>query len=534
MRIYIPRNAFTPESLPPATCRRPARTPGGINLIASLLVAVVVGCISPSTMLAGETVPVTSTLDLQHPGAEIGTNFAGLSFEASLLLPGTNGLRYFRPDNQPLVQLFHMLGIRSLRLGGNTSDRDATRLPGPADWDSLFAFARVAQVKVIYCLHLYRGDSQVAVRTVKYITDHYAPWVEAFSIGQEPSSYPLITVNRRPVSEYTNPPAVKYSFSAYAQEWKQFADAITAANPSVKFGGPGVHDNPEWTREFIAGFGCSNHVALITEHLYPGGNGATVPTPEIGRGQMLGKDFVKTYQKLYDGFVPMAVTNRLPYRLEEVNSYYNSGATNVSNTFASALWGLDFMYWWAQHGAAGLNFHTGDRVAAGPTLQPCKYTAFFSTTTGFVICPLGYSLKAFSLGSHGRMVGASTLNPDSLNLSLYAVLGNDQNVYVTAINKESGPQARSADLTLQADSRDFTSAESMGLAVPGNDIAAIQGQTLGGSEIKEDLRWSGKWAPLTSPKSNCLPQGALKMEIPPASAILIRLKPNRGSELSGK
>ena len=50
-------------------------------------------------------------------------------------------------------------------------------------------------------------------------------------------------------------------------------------------------------------------------------------------------------------FVPQAISNALPYRLEEVNNYFNGGATNVSNTFASALWGLDFMYWWAAHGA---------------------------------------------------------------------------------------------------------------------------------------------------------------------------------------
>ena len=100
----------------------------------------------------------------------------------------------------------------------------------------------------------------------------------------------------------------------------------------------------------------------------------------------------------------MALSNSLPYRLEEVNNYFNGGATNVSNTFASALWSLDFMHWWAANGAAGLNFHTGDRVAAGSTLRPSRYTAFFSTANGFEVRPLGYGLKAFALGSRGRFV----------------------------------------------------------------------------------------------------------------------------------
>lgn len=501
--------------------------------ITFLLFAVMAGGISPLTTVASEPGAVTATLDVQHPGAEIGTNFSGLSFEASLLLPGKDGLRYFRPDNQPLINLFHTLNIRSLRIGGNTSDRNATRLPGPKDWDSLFAFAQAAQVKVIYCLQLYHGNPRVAVQTVKYIMGRYAPWVDGFSIGQEPSAYPLTAVEQPPVNE-REPAAEKYAYPAYAQEWKQFADDIVAAVPQVKLCGPGVHDNAEWARQFIAEFGSSNHVSLITEHLYPGGASGQVPTPEIGREQMLGKGFVNTYQKLYAGFVPVAAASGLPYRLEEVNNYYNGGATNVSDTFASALWGLDFMYWWAEHGAAGLNFHTGDRVASGKMLQVCKYTAFYSRENGLLVRPLGYGLKAFAVGGHGRMIPATISNPENLNVSLYAVLGDDQNLYVSVINKQSGDEARSVGLTLRLDHYGFTTAETMSLTAPGNDIACTQGQTLGGAVIKQDGSWNGKWTPLVSPALIHPSQGIVRMEVPPASAWIIKLNPNRVGDLSGR
>ena len=72
--------------------------------------------------------------------------------------------------------------------------------------------------------------------------------------------------------------------------------------------------------------------------------GDKVPTPEIGRKRMLSDDFVKTYQKLYEGLAPLAAANGLPYRLEEVNNFYNGGAAGVSDSFASGLWGVDFMY----------------------------------------------------------------------------------------------------------------------------------------------------------------------------------------------
>ncbi len=429
-------------------------------------------------------------------------DFSGLSFEVSILLPNENGVRYFRPDNLPLINLFHTLGIKNLRIGGNTSDRDAKQLPSEADLDSLFAFAKAAGVKVIYCLRLHNGDPQTDVATAKYIMDHYAPLVDCFSIGQEPSAYPK-----------------PYSYANYRDDWKKFADAIIAAVPDVKFCGPSVHNNADWARRFMADFGRSNHVALITEHLYAGGAGGKVPTPEIGRDRMLSDEFISKYQKLHDGFVPMAISNALPYRLEEVNNYFNGGATNVSNTFASALWGLDFMYWWAAHGAAGLNFHTGDKVAAGYTLQPSKYTAFFSTTNGYVIRPLGYGIKAFDLGSHGRFVPITISNPDHLNLTAYVVLGDDKNLYLTIINKEHGPTAR--DARIVPDKVNIAGVQILSLIAPGGDIAATSGETLGGGEIKNDGSWNGQWTTLPTDKS-----GIFAVNVPAGSAVIVRLSVN--------
>jgi hypothetical protein len=485
-----------------------------------------VGCVAGllihlAAMAADEKPNISVELDLAHPGAMISTNFTGLSFEGSLLLPNENGVRYFRPDNQPLINLFHTLGVKSLRIGGNTSDRDVKRLPEPADLDSLFAFATKSDVKVIYCLQLHKGNPQVAAQTVKYIMDRYAPLVDSFSIGQEPSAYPVTAVDTRPDNERMGAGAERFTYSAFATEWKRFADAILAAVPETKFCGPAVHKDPSWARNFIADFGRTNHVSLITEHLYAGGAGGKVPTPEIGRTRMLSDEFTQTYQSLYDGFVPMSVSNGLPYRLEEVNNYYNGGATNVSNTFASALWGLDFMHWWAEHGATGLNFHTGDRVAAGSNLLPSKYTAFVLSKNGYEIRPLSYAIKAFELGGHGRIIAESISNPEELNVSAYAVLEDDQKLYVTVINKENGAAARKANLEIKLDHAAFNHAQVMRLSVPGNDVAASLGQTLGAERIRENGHWDGKWTMLKSYKSSGLANGLFRAEIPATSAVVV-------------
>ncbi|HTR43693.1 MAG TPA: hypothetical protein VMH87_18935 [Pseudomonadales bacterium] len=464
---------------------------------------------------AGES-PVAISVDTRNPGQAISPDFAGLSFEVSVLFPNENGVRYFRPDNQYLINLFHTLGIKNLRIGGNTSDRDARKLPSSADIDSLFAFAKAADIKVIYCLRLHNGDPQADAETVKYIMAHYAPLVDAFSIGQEPSAYPVEKTDTRPQNERMGAENERFQYSTYRDEWKKFADIIVAAEPEVKFSGPGVHNNGAWAQKFMSDFAASNHVALITEHLYPGGSGDRVPTPEIGRDRMLGTNFIHNYQRLYNSFVPMVVSNNLPYRLEEVNNYFNGGATNVSNTFASALWGLDFMYWWAAHGAAGLNFHTGDRVAAGNALRPSKYTAFFSTTNGYTIRPLGYGIKAFSLGAHGQFVPTTISNSDNLNLSIYAVLDDDQHLCLTLINKEHGSEARDAAVSITQNGVSFSHGQIIFLKVPDNDIAATSDVTLGDAQIQNDGTWNGNWSLLNSST----------VMVPAATAAIIRLPAN--------
>jgi hypothetical protein len=464
--------------------------------------------------IATQPSPVTITLDLEKSGPAIAPDFSGLSFEVSTLLPNENGIRYFRPDNLPLITLFHTLDIKSLRIGGNTSDRDARKLPEEADLDSLFEFAQAADLKVIYCLRLHNGDPRADAKTVKYILSHYAAQLDCFSIGQEPSAYPVEKSDTRPQGERMGAANEKYQYSDYAADWKKFADSISAENPGVKFAGPSVHNNGVWAQKFMTDFGRTNHVGLITEHLYAGGAGGKVPTPEIGRDRMLSDEFTGKYTRLYNSFAPMAGSNALPYRLEEVNNYFNGGATNVSNTFASALWGLDFMYWWAAHDAAGMNFHTGDRVAAGYTLQPSKYTAFFSTTNGYNIRPLGYAIKAFALGGHGRFITATIANPDHLNLNSYAVLDDNHRIYLTIINKEHGMNARAANLSLSKASDSDVPVQMISLSVPNNEVAATTGETLGGAVIQSDGSWNGSWKPVDSTS---------EFIVPAASAMVLML-----------
>src|SRR5579884_4125858 len=85
--------------------------------------------------LPGRSQPfaVPMTLQAGTPGRAIPEDFAGLSFEMQDVLATSSGRHLFRRANPDLLRLFRTLGIRSLRVGGNTADNPAVPLPSRND-----------------------------------------------------------------------------------------------------------------------------------------------------------------------------------------------------------------------------------------------------------------------------------------------------------------------------------------------------------------------------------------------------------------
>jgi len=151
--------------------------------------------------------PCTINLDISHPGISIPENFLGLSYETGLVNPDTKGNYYFNPQNAPLIKMFQTLGIKSLRIGGNTVDNAKINVPQKADIDKLFGFAQAANVKVIYSFRLKNGNVAESQKLAKYVNEHYAANLECFAIGNEPNVY------AKP-------------FATYAAQWKPYFQAV--------------------------------------------------------------------------------------------------------------------------------------------------------------------------------------------------------------------------------------------------------------------------------------------------------------------
>jgi hypothetical protein len=448
-------------------------------------------------ILAKAQAPVTVTIDAKSAaGATIPDDFTGLSFEMQTLLPDKDGKHLFSPENTKLVALFKQLGLRSIRVGGNTADKPAVPVPDEKDIDSLFAFADAVDAKVIYTLRLREtADPKDAVRIAKYVNDHYKSRLTCFAIGNEPNVY-------------------SKTYEPYRDVIHKYVDAITAPDiaPNAVFCGPSATPGKAaWAKDFANDFGPGGKVKLITQHAYPGGSAKKVTDVAAARDQMLSADWLAGYQKMYNAFVPTAQKQKLPYRLEEANSFFNGGAKDVSDTLASSLWALDFLYWWASHDAAGINFHTGDKVAAGEDITACRYATFWTTPNGYDVHPIGYAEKAFDLGSHGRIVPVKM--DIKQNATAYATVGSDQNLTVTLINKEHGPDASPIKVTLSPGEK-YASGQVMYLSgSKGSDVSITSGVTLGGATINEDASWKGQWQKLDG----------LNVDVPAGSAAIVKL-----------
>lgn len=85
------------------------------------------------------------TVPLDNVGPAIPDDFIGLSYETQHILAGTNGEHSFSTSNSALVRIFKFLGVRSLRVGGNTADSGT--IPSTTDADELFNFAKAAGAK---------------------------------------------------------------------------------------------------------------------------------------------------------------------------------------------------------------------------------------------------------------------------------------------------------------------------------------------------------------------------------------------------
>jgi hypothetical protein len=431
---------------------------------------------------------VALSVDVGKVGGAIPGDYLGISVETQNLLPLADGTYLFRPENKALLAFFKTLGIHTLRTGGYSADNPNVAVPNDADLDSLFAFAKAADVRVSYTLR-YTTDPSADAGTAKYIMDHYKGQLVCFEIGNESTMFG--------------------TYDKYKESLAGFVAALKTAecSPEITFSGPNAFlpRDVEWARDAATDFGEKGFLSAITVNAYLGGFGRRVTDPVAGRATLLSPQLVGESQKTYDTIMPAALAAKLPFRMNETNNFYGGGAKEVSETHASALWGLDYAHWWAAHGAANLNFHLGNKIADPEAGKLSLYVPFWTSTEGYHAHPLAYGMKAFDIGSHGSSVPVAIVSPEEINVTAYAVLGTDKSIMLTVINKENGDGAKGANVKLAIDGYDAV--EFMTLNAEQNDLASTDTETLGGARIGDDGSWTGGWT-VTTAESLPVPAGS--------------------------
>jgi hypothetical protein len=496
--------------------------------------------------------PVTVSIEAGPAGPVIADDFAGLSFERAALEPGNADVPgyLFSPANTALVRLFGDAGLRSLRIGGGTVDQLVPAGAGGdgfAGIDSLFAFAAEAGVRVIFTLRLLspaadpvRDLESVNARIAGLIWRRYREHVASFAIGNEPDWHAFHThadnlFDPAIVEDVSGVPGTAYR--SYLTRWRRLANAVWAAAPGAPLSGPDTgayttltyspdaETGVSWTERFAADAPAAGPVTGITQHHYPGADPAAATagqaiasmlSPEWVSGTAIGTQpagiTYTPYPWLYHRNLAAVAAAGLRYRLTEANDFLG-GVPGASDAFASALWALDYLHWWAAHGAVGVNFHNKQWLLTD-TIVPSPA----GSGPGYAITPKGHAIKAFTLGSAGRVRPIRIRNPDGLNLTAYAV-GTAAEDYLTIINKTHAQHAADAAVTVALPGPGLHSAHSMILAgqEPG-DPASISA-TLGGAAITGDAAWDGTWTVVPAD-----PRSGITLTVRSATAVIVRIR----------
>jgi hypothetical protein len=323
--------------------------------------------------------------------ASMPKDYTGISFEE----PQLYNPAYFSAANVTLVDAFRKLSSHGiLRAGGHLSD--VTRWKGlNSDFDSsrqragiekgksywewkltdpsvrenkggaitpeairdLKGFLDATNWRLIYGLCFGAGTPERAQDEAAVVAKVMGSRLLCFQIGNEDDQF-------RGMPQFRD---ASYGFDQYFNEYRVFVDAVRSSVPEAKFAGPDVATNMDWVFRFAER--KDNDAIFLSSHFYAMG---PAQDPRMDAAMLLGPNQRLEHQ-IEQIHKAVAVSN-LPYRMTEGNSCFGGGKPDVSDAFASALWGADYMLHCACAGYCGVNLHGGGDgyytpIAVGPDLS---------------------------------------------------------------------------------------------------------------------------------------------------------------------
>ena len=458
---------------------------------------------------------VTLSIDNSRSAGVIEPDYMGLGYEiSSVAIPGLLSAK-----NTPYVQLVKNLGRNQIqdrrgviRIGGNTSDfstyaANGTPVSSPkgtvvteTNLIELRGFLDELRWNLIWGLNLGGDHLDNAVEEARAVDRIFGDRLVALEIGNEPDLFSR--AGHRPAD---------YSYDAWLKEYRRYKAAIRAVLPKARFAGPDLAFTADWMTRFAQDEG--QDIALLTAHHYITGQA----NPAATIGTMLAEE--KKYQGALAAFRDASNAIHNNWRMCETASFSGGGRDGVSNTFAAALWVLDYLFVLASYGCSGVNMETGVNHLG----KISYYTPIRDDVNGhYGAAPEYYGLLAFAQVAAGGMSPVA-VEANGANLTAWSVKDTStaQRV-VVVINKDA---AQSADISIKGINMEgpdikpnMVMKRGRVLRLTGPALTARDGIALGGTGVAADGSWSGaKYEPVK------MADGSASLHVPAASAALVWL-----------
>jgi uncharacterized protein (TIGR03437 family) len=438
----------------------------------------------PSGPLTAATVTITNTVT-----GVIGPAFAGLSYEKSQMANP-----FFSPQNADAIGLFKLIGPSLLRIGGNSVDKTTWTPSGrgrtsgqvaPSDIDALAGFLKATGWQVLYGTNLATSTPALAAGEIAYAVQSLGSFLYGIEIGNEVDLYAGVYF-----------PST-WNFSDYLPLWQSFADAIRQQAPNVPLTGPVAATN---ISGYVAPFAKAEgkNVILLSDHYYRANGQLASSTVEL----LISPD--SSIVKQAAAMLVVSESIDVPYRFAETNSFYNGGAPNVSDSYASALWVIDHLFACASNGAQGINLHGGgDSTGYTPIAD--------SDGTVVEARPEFYGVTLFTLAGQGTLQ-QTTIGAGGLNATAYAIKAANGAFHIIINNKD---QVQNLNVTIQLPQ---TAQSAQLIQMTGPSLDATTGVAIQGAAIQPDGAFSP--GPVTTIQTS---GSSVSCYVSPLTAVLIQI-----------
>jgi hypothetical protein len=448
--------------------------------------------------------PVGVSVDAHHPHRPIPGEFLGLSFELSSV---GQIAEYSRRGDLP--GLLRSLGPGVLRFGGASADTRVAwtdRVTPRPEWASavldagelreLRELAERSGWPIVLTIGLAHYDPVAAAREAAAAKAALGRWLVAIELGNEPDSYPRHGF--RPAA---------WSFSGYRTQVAAYRRAISTAAPGIPLEGPDVSGSSafgSWGRREA----IEVRPMLLTGHHYPLGCHSRV-APSIPR--LLSARIRRLEGVSLHRYMSVSHASAIGVRIDETNSVSCGGRAGISNTFAAALWAVDYIARSMAAGVSGINFQGNPANCLGYT-PVCAPTAARLRAGSLSAQPEWYALLLASRLIGDRPVHTTLTRPTLANVDVTTLIAPDGGLRFVIVDDDP-PGARDASVALHV-GRGFAGAAVMPLTAP--SPAASSGVELGGEAVRSDGSWR---------ESRRLPHrpnhaGVITLTVSPSSAAL--------------